>query len=84
MNDGMITFRSITPAQRGEGLLRRKGIRCTLRRTPKKMEQRGCGYSLRLPYKDINTALMLLKDHGIAYGKVYMQQPNGLLEELSI
>ena len=32
-----ITFRSVTYAQRGEQILHKEGIRCTLLRTPKWM-----------------------------------------------
>ena len=48
MKNYYITFRSITYAQRGAQILRRAGIDCILRRTPKQMTKRGCGYSLQL------------------------------------
>ena len=82
MKDSMITFRSVTPAQRGEGLLRRAGIDCTLRRTPRKMEQQGCGYSLHLPYGDVNTAIGLLRENRVSFRKIYLLRDNGVLEEL--
>ena len=41
-----ITFRSVTFAQRGEKVLKKEGIRCTLLRTPRWMEEQGCGYAL--------------------------------------
>ena len=37
----IITFRSVTFAQRGERLLNRNNHRCVLQRTPKWMEQQG-------------------------------------------
>ena len=46
-----ITFRSVTPAQKGEGVLRRAGVDCTMQRTPRWMEEQGCGYSLRLRHR---------------------------------
>lgn len=49
----IITFRSVTFAQRGERLLNRNNHRCVLQRTPKWMEQQGCGYSLRIKTEDI-------------------------------
>ena len=57
----LITFRSVTPAQRGEGILRKAGIDCALGRTPRQMEEQGCGYSLRLRPVDASRGAMLLR-----------------------
>ena len=43
-----LTFRSITQAQRAERAYSRAGMVCTMRRTPRWMEEKGCGYCLRL------------------------------------
>ena len=77
----LITFRSVTPAQRGEGALKREGFTCTLRRTPKWMEQKGCGYSLQLPCKEIQGAVHLLKKQKIPYQKIYRYQDGDRAEE---
>ena len=77
----LITFRSVTPAQRGEGALKREGFTCTLRRTPKWMEQKGCGYSLQLPCKEIHGAVQLLKKQKIPYQKIYRYQDGDRAEE---
>ena len=84
MDNCMITFRSVTPAQRGEGLLRRAGIGCTLHRTPRWMEQQGCGYSLRLHGGSVHSAVSFLREHGINLRKVYVQSVAGELEELNL
>ena len=84
MKDCFITFRSVTAAQRGEGTLRRQGIDAALQRTPRWMEEQGCGYSLRLRRSDMNRAAGMLKNAGIAFRKVYLQMENGSFEELSI
>lgn len=84
MNDCLVTFRSVTPAQRGERLLRRMGFTCNLRRTPRWMEEQGCGYSLRLRRQDIMTAIALLRRHQIPFHKVYLQLPEGTVEELEV
>lgn len=76
-----ITFRSVTFAQRGERVLQQEGIRCTLLRTPKWMEQRGCGYSLRLWTSDVRPALQVLHREQVALRKVYIQGRDGQLEE---
>ena len=71
MDSCMITFRSVTPAQRGETLLRREGIQASLQRTPRAMAEQGCGYSLRLNCRDMQRAKEILRQKGIAYRKIY-------------
>lgn len=84
MNFYYITFRSVTYAQRGEKLLQGGGIRCTLLRTPKWMEQQGCGYCLRLWTRDASQAVALLRENRVPLRKVYIQQEDGHLEELTV
>ena len=79
-----ITFRSVTPAQRGEGLLRRTGVDCSVQRTPRWMEEQGCGYSLRLRHRDLIRAVELLRGNGVAFKKVYLQKENGAFEEIEV
>lgn len=71
MDSCMITFRSVTPAQRGEGLLRREGIAATLQRTPRVLAEQGCGYSLRLRCALLPQATEALRQKGIAFQKTY-------------
>ena len=61
MNVYYITFRSVTFAQRGEEILRRGGISSVLQRTPRWMEEQGCGYCLRLRTDDVQTGTALLR-----------------------
>lgn len=79
----LITFRSVTPAQRAERLLRQEGFICSLQRTPKWMEQKGCGYSLRIRCQDGSVATELLRKNYIAFRKIYQQEDESL-KELSI
>lgn len=79
-----ITFRSVTYAQRGEQLLRRAGFRCGIRRTQRWMEERGCGYSLRVQTGQIARAVALLRGQQLPLGKVYLQQGDGELEEMAL
>ena len=76
-----ITFRSVTYAQRGERILQDGGIRCTIQRTPRWMEERGCGYCLRLWAEGVKPALQLLRKYQIPYRKVYIQGKDGQLED---
>jgi len=84
MKTCMITFRSVTPAQRGERVLKKAGIGCQLRRTPKKMEEKGCGYCLHLPCPMVQTALEQLRSQEVPFRKVYLSRENGTQEELHL
>jgi len=84
MKSYYITFRSVTFAQRGEKLLNQQGFRCTLQRTPRWMEEQGCGYSLRLWTADVGSAVELLGGGGLPLGRVYIQTPGGELEEMTL
>ena len=76
-----ITFRSVTHAQRGERLLTGSGIRCVLLRTPRWMEEQGCGYCLRLWSDGPEEAVAILRRGKVPMRKVYAQRPDGQLEE---
>lgn len=84
MRKCIITFRSVTPAQRAEQLLKRTGVDCNLQRTPKWMEEKGCGYSVRLACSEVMVASLLLRDAGIAYRKVYALSESGTPEEFKL
>ena len=71
MDTCLITFRSVTPAQRGEVLLRREGIPAAVQRTPRALAEQGCGYSLRLPWGMLRQAVEILRQKGIPYRKTY-------------
>lgn len=80
----VITFRSVTPAQRGEGLLRRAGFMCSLQRTPRWMETQGCGYSIRVKCDQTQECIRLLRENRVAFRKVYLRKDDGTLEELAL
>ena len=84
MKHCMITFRSVTPAQRGESALQRAGISCALQRTPRMLEQQGCGYCLKLPCSLVPQALELLGGQQIPYRKVYFYRPGDRPEEMHL
>ena len=79
-----ITFRSVTYAQRGEKALSAAGIHCSLLRTPRWMEEQGCGYALRLWTQDVKPGVELLRQKQIALRKIYAQRLDGQLEELTL
>ena len=84
MRMDFITFRSITPAQRGERIVQKEGIGCVLTRTPRHLAAQGCGYSLRLRQGDTPRAVAALRKHGIPYSRVFTEDPNGNMEERSL
>ena len=77
-----ITFRSVTFAQRGERLLDGAGFHCSLQRTPRWMEEQGCGYALRIWTAEIRTAVALLRRERLPIKRLYIQGADGQLEEL--
>lgn len=84
MNYYFITFRSVTHAQRGEKVLQKEGVRCTLQRTPRWMEEKGCGYSLRIWVREPVQAVAALRTAGVPLRKVYLQREDGDMEELRL
>ncbi len=83
MRMNYITFRSVTPAQRGQRVLQRAGIVCTLQRTPRYMQEKGCGYCLRLRAGDTLRARELLMAGAVPFSKLYTEE-NGLARELEL
>ena len=84
MNACIITFRSVTPAQRGEGVLKRAAMACTLQRTPRHMEEQGCGYGLKLSCHLVPEAVALLRSQQIPFRKVYLFRSGGRAEEMTL
>ena len=79
-----ITFRSVTFAQRGEKLLAKVGHHCSLQRTPRWMEEQGCGYALRVWTKNFPEILTLLREQELPLRRIYIQRGDGQLEELHL
>ncbi len=84
MRKCIITFRSVTPAQRAEMYLQRAGVDCTLQRTPKWMEEKGCGYSLQINCNELMSATAMLRQASIPFRKAYSLGDNGAPEELRL
>ncbi len=81
---GFITFRSVTFAQRGEAVLRKAGLGCSLQRTPRWMEEQGCGYCLKLRASDAPLAVLRLREQQVPFRKVYKRLENGAVEEVAV
>ena len=79
-----ITFRSVTYAQRGERVLAEEGIRARLQRTPRWMEEQGCGYCLRLREQELSRAGELLRKSRVSYRRTYRTDERGQLVEAAL
>ena len=81
MKTYFLTFRSITQAQRAERAYGRAGMVCTMRRTPRWMEERGCGYGVEVKCADLGAALEVLRREKIPFRKSYLLHGDGVVEE---
>ncbi len=81
MKEFYITFRSITYAQKGQAALQRAGIRCQLRRTPRVLEEKGCGYCLTISQWDSMKAVEALREGNVLFQRCYLRGPEGNWEE---
>lgn len=77
-----ITVRSVTFGQRAERELRKGGFACTLQRTPRWMEEQGCGYCLRLRQQELVRARELLLNNGVQFRRSYRTDERGELVEV--
>ncbi len=82
MKSYLITFRSVTFAQKAQRALGKAGIDCHLIRTPKALSRKGCGYCLQFRPDKIRPAKQLLDDQGLDYGKCYGIRPDGGMDEV--
>jgi hypothetical protein len=48
------------------------------------MEEKGCGYSVKLDAQDIMMAVSFLRQESIQFRKVYAVGDNGITEELHL
>ena len=82
MEQCYISFRSVTLAQRAEGILKGEGYRCYLQRAPKWMGQRGCSYALGVRRETVAGCVAALQQEQAVFSKVYCQYADGRREEL--
>ena len=80
-NEWLITFRSVTFAQRAEQILRNHHIACAMQRTPKKLTERGCSYCLRLSGENALVAAELLREEKLPFERVYVLKEDGSTQQ---
>ncbi len=76
------SFRSLTAAQSGRGVLLEQGIGALLSRAPKSISELGCGYVLQVAEADGARALAVLRHWGIGFRRIFRQLEGGSLQEV--
>ena len=84
MKNYLFTFRPVTFAQKGERVLKRAGIDCFVRRTPKVLTNKECGYCLQIRPWDFQRALEQLQTAQVQFVKVYGMNYDGGFEEMAV
>lgn len=74
----LITFRSVTFAQRAQSRLSKAGVDSSIQRTPAGLSDRGCSYCLRLRQWDIKQVIDLLQE--LPYSKIFFKS-DGIWEQ---
>ena len=80
MTQYLITFRSLTHAQRSARVLERAGITTAVIKAPQGLSNSGCAYAITLR-RNPETALALLKQNGLAIGKLFQRGTDGRYTE---
>ena len=83
MTQYLISFRSLTHAQRAARLLERAGLTVTVRRTPAGLSQSGCGYAVALR-KRAAEAVALLRERQLFTGKLFVLDESGEYREAAL
>ena len=84
MNDNYFTFRSVTAAMRGSRILGDAGIASITVRTPKQLQQQGCGYSLKVSGDAAVRAKLALAQAEVRYSRVYRRDDSGQWQEVTL
>ena len=78
----IIMFRSLTLAQRGARELERFGISAAVTKAPVRTTDQGCSYCIRLSEVRLSQAMSILRDRGIAFGRVFRISGDGEYREV--
>ncbi len=76
----LLTYRSLTYAQRAARLLERAGVTGTLSRVPKDASARGCAYCVAVPARHRDRALGVLSKAGFGPERVLLRHEDGSWE----
>ncbi len=76
----LLSFRSLTYAQRAARILERAGITGTVSRVPKAASTRGCAYCVIVAARHKERSLSILANAGVTPERVLLRHPDGTLE----
>lgn len=77
----LLTFRSLTYAQRAARVLERAGVVGTVSRVPKAAAAKGCAYCVTIAARHKARAVDVLTLAGLAPERVLLRNADGTLEE---
>ena len=84
MTNYLLTYRSLTYAQRTSRLLERAGTGVSIVRTPQEISTEGCGYALKIKERDLERALAVLKASDAYPKRIFRSCPDGRYEAVSV
>ncbi len=76
MQEYYVNYYSLTKAQSAKLTLQKRGVDAALLRTPKALQENGCGYTLKMSEQAFRKARPLPKGHG----RVYLRTTQGFEE----
>lgn len=79
----LITFRSLTHAQRAARLLERGGFTATVIKAPQGLSEKGCAYAVTLRGR-VGEALTLLRGSSLRMGRVFRREADGTYTEVGL
>ena len=79
----LLTYRSLTYAQRAARVLERAGVTGTVSRVPKAAATRGCAYCVIVAERHKDRALSVLSGSGMNPERVLKRGQNGTLAEVT-
>lgn len=78
-----LNCRSLTYAQRSAKVLEQGGISASIRRTPKQISGKGCGYSVKISSRNLAAAISQLEGKNMRPINVYLIDGYGGYREVS-
>ena len=79
----LLTYRSLTYAQRAARVLERAGVTGTVSRVPKAAATRGCAYCVIVPARHKDRAMGLLLSVGMGPERLLQRSQDGTLTEVT-
>lgn len=78
----LIVCRSLTYAQRTAAALERAGISAHTLRSPKRISGEGCGHCVRIGRRDLDGALLVLRQARLEPKRIFAAQSDGSYTEI--